>query len=72
MEQFGYFAGKEFGSTENIILKSFEVGRGLEPSAEVDLDAKVSRSDLFAGLKAILSPAESKHYVVIVGEKGSG
>ena len=32
----------------------------------------MSRSDLHASLKAILSPAESKQYVVIVGANGTG
>jgi len=72
------FAGKKepifpaFGSTENIILNSFEVGRGLETFAEKDSRATVSRPNLHADLKAILYPTETEHYAVIVGENGTG
>jgi ABC-type oligopeptide transport system ATPase subunit len=37
-----------------------------------DADAKVKRPKLHASLKAVLRPSETKQYVVIVGENGTG
>ena len=51
------------------VLRAFEQGRGLKLFNE---DQMVDRKDLVGVLSLILQPQESKSYVVIVGENGTG
>jgi transcriptional regulator with GAF, ATPase, and Fis domain len=73
-----YGAGKKekilpsFSSSDKAIIQAFSEGRGMDAFQAPDADAKVKRPKLHASLKAVLRPSETKQYVVIVGENGTG
>jgi hypothetical protein len=73
-----YGAGKKekifpsLSSSENAVIQAFSEGRGTDAFREVDEDATVNRPKLHASLKAVLRPAGTREYVVIVGVNGTG
>ena len=60
------------GGNENIVLRAFEEGRGLNSFQGKDGLATVQRSELRKGLLELLHPASSEQYAVIVGGTGTG
>ena len=60
------------GGNENIVLRAFEEGRGLNSFQGEDGLATVQRSELRKGLLELLHPASSEQYAVIVGGTGTG
>jgi type II secretory pathway predicted ATPase ExeA len=66
-----YYGHKNWSDEANIerVVRTFEAG---PPVSLIGTERLVERPQLHSDLKALLQPAESKNYVVVVGEHGTG